>query len=552
MIEIICKEEQAKEDQNRKEGTVSLPKNIRQEGSPRGRHKIYLEDYVYTFLKNMAKSQENCAAVFLGKSQVEKDIRYTFISGLVECSAAVFQWDTICLDDSFWDYIYKEEKQYFPELQIVGWFLGKAGQIMELPPAAEAAHRKYFSGRDKLLMLMDILEEEECFFVYEQGYLQKREGYYIYYEKNLAMQEYMICKREEEQKLLEEQKAAKVMEEMPQMQADSAEEEQQEGSEEEFILDLEDLDEKKETSRKTDHEARAMIEQMRKQEKKAERKMKEGLVRQKKHSQDKIFAKSNLEEPKSKAEEALEAYRKTILERQSKNREPQNRRFLYTASSFFLVVISVIGITTINNYRKMQKVEEVLRVMNPEDSVPEDRNSQEDQELVVRSVESQISPLDETQSLQQNDRQKKENTAASEGNSGSKTGKDKKRADETAEEQPQHTEAQDDKEGADAKAEEPQTETGGTENEKENDTSSDTASGEAEAEAKENETKENETKETAGQIGEPRYYVVQQGDTLSTICDNVYKNKNMIQTLKELNGIEDGDKIFIGQRLLLP
>ena len=61
-------------------------------------------------------------------------------------------------------------------------------------------------------MLMDILEEEECFFVYEQGYLQKREGYYIYYEKNLAMQEYMICKREEEQKLLEEQKAAKVME----------------------------------------------------------------------------------------------------------------------------------------------------------------------------------------------------------------------------------------------------------------------------------------------------------------------------------------------------
>ena len=72
---------------------------------------------------------------------------------------------------------------------------------MELTPAVEAAHRKYFAGRDKILMLIDILEGEELFFIYEQGYLQKREGYYIYYEKNLAMQEYMSYKREEEKRL---------------------------------------------------------------------------------------------------------------------------------------------------------------------------------------------------------------------------------------------------------------------------------------------------------------------------------------------------------------
>ena len=104
MIEIICKDDPAKDNHNK--DTICLPKNIRQEGSPRGRHKIYLEDYVYTYLRNMAKEKEACAAVFLGKSQVEKDIRYTFISGLVECGAAVFQWDAICLDDSFWDYIF--------------------------------------------------------------------------------------------------------------------------------------------------------------------------------------------------------------------------------------------------------------------------------------------------------------------------------------------------------------------------------------------------------------------------------------------------------------
>ena len=188
MIEIINKEDSAKENWNQKEESIRLPKNIRQMGSPRGRHKIYLEDYVYTYLRTTSKDKESCAAVFLGKSQVVKDIRYTFIKGVIECSEVVFQWERISLDDSFWDYIYKEEKQYFPDTEIVGWFLGRAGQAMELSPMVEAAHRKYFAGRDKVLMLMDILEGEELFFVYEQGYLQKREGYYIYYEKNLSMQ----------------------------------------------------------------------------------------------------------------------------------------------------------------------------------------------------------------------------------------------------------------------------------------------------------------------------------------------------------------------------
>ena len=52
-------------------------------------------------------------------------------------------------------------------------------------------------------MLMDVLEGEETFFIYDQGYLQKREGYYIYFEKNLPMQEYMIHKKEEELRMEE-------------------------------------------------------------------------------------------------------------------------------------------------------------------------------------------------------------------------------------------------------------------------------------------------------------------------------------------------------------
>lgn len=200
MIEIICKENQQEEEE------VKLPKNIRQVGSPDGRHKIYLEDYVYTYLKNNARANRRSAAVLFGKSTVSQDIRYTFISGALECTQAVFQFENIYLDESFWEYIYMEEKEKFPDTEVIGWFVGEWGEGLELSPAIEAAHRKYFAGREKLLMLMDSAEEEERFYVCEQGYLQKREGYYIYYEKNTAMQE-MFVKSSMEEPISEAEKA---------------------------------------------------------------------------------------------------------------------------------------------------------------------------------------------------------------------------------------------------------------------------------------------------------------------------------------------------------
>ncbi len=58
MIEIICKDDSEKTAQEREDGNVFLHKNIRQVGSPRGRHRIYMEDYVYTYFRNEAKNQD--------------------------------------------------------------------------------------------------------------------------------------------------------------------------------------------------------------------------------------------------------------------------------------------------------------------------------------------------------------------------------------------------------------------------------------------------------------------------------------------------------------
>ena len=76
-------------------------------------------------------------------------------------------------------------------------------------------------------------------------------------------------------------------------------------------VSLKKPEQKNDSPRTTERDARIMLEQMRRQEKKTERKMREGAIRHKAAPQDKIFSKNNLEEPKTQAEEALDAYLQT-------------------------------------------------------------------------------------------------------------------------------------------------------------------------------------------------------------------------------------------------
>lgn len=530
MIEIVCKDRLQEE-----EGKVCLPKNIRQIGSPRGRHKIYIEDYVYTYLRNMAQKKESCAAIFLGKGQIVKDIRYTFISGAIECGSLVFQWDSICLDDSFWKCIEEEKKQYFPEKEMVGWFLGKTGQAMELTSVVEAAHRKYFSGRDKVLMLMDILEEEEVFFIYDQGYLQKREGYYIYYEKNLPMQEYMIQKREEisgeDRPWIEETQQGE-------RSAQRKEVCQEVSDQTEMVLQSEETGQGNPEDRKQqepgsetgkDQEVNLGAEAGKDQE------AEPGAG-----SQEKIFAKSNLEEPKTQAEEALESYRHMILERQGRQAERQNRKFLYTASSFFLVAVCVLGITTINNYRKMQEVEDVLHVMSHKES---QENRSQEEGPVVESVMSQVDPLEkdgETPSSPEaaQGTDKPEESSMETGQAAEVPGETVQGTDKPTENSGQASQPAESASEAGEGADKPAENAGETEQDAEN--------------AGAGNSSEESAETSAAQSQETRYYTVKPGDTLGSICISVYHDQRMMAKVCEANGIENGDKIYVGQRLLLP
>lgn len=445
MIEIINRENQQEEQE------INLPKNIRQVGVPKGRHKIYMEDYVYNYLKNQAGRSYKCAAVLLGKSDVNKDMRYTFINGVIECSQAVFQFENICLDESFWEYISVEQKEHFPGSLVVGWFVGEQGGGIELSSAVESAHRKYFAGRDKVLMQMDVKEEEEIFYIYEQGYLQKREGYYLYFEKNPAMQEYMVRKKEESLKQPPELK---------------------EEAESNFLK--ENIDEP--------------LPEL--------------------SGNEKIFVKSSFEEPLSEAEKALQNYRKMMIEKRGHKVERHNKRFLYAATSFFMIALCIVGITTINNYHKMKQMENVLYVMqeSKEDTVKKEKES----DLIVESIASEVKTLDE-QKKEKKKEQKEENEAqAKERKADKQEAKSKEREEIKQEEQPK------------------------TEQSKE-----------------EQEDDAQKSKETQAPA-ETRCYIVRTGDTLESICRKFYQDKSMMEALCQINGIENGNQIQAGQKLILP
>ena len=50
----------------------------------------------------------------------------------------------------------------------------------------------------------------------------------------------------------------------------------------------------------------------------------------------------------------------------------------------------------------------------------------------------------------------------------------------------------------------------------------------------------------------PQYYVVRKGDTLRTICYEIYGDYSRVEEICQWNQIENPDNILYGQKLLLP
>lgn len=173
--------------------SFEMPKNIRQVGKSNAVKKIYVEDYVMTFIRQLTGGDFSGykLAVLVGQCIKLENCRNIFISGAVEVRDIDTSGD-IAFTNDIWNAIYEDIKKYFSDVEIVGWFLGGPGYLLEDEEKILKIHVDNFAGPEKVLLTYDNMEREETFYCFENNRLCKQEGYYIYYEKNEEMQTYMI------------------------------------------------------------------------------------------------------------------------------------------------------------------------------------------------------------------------------------------------------------------------------------------------------------------------------------------------------------------------
>ena len=181
-------------------------------------------------------------------------------------------------------------------------------------------------------------------------------------------------------------------------------------------------------------------------------------------------------------------FRTVIRERMEQNEKKQHSKFLYVASTFLVLVVFAIGITMMNNYDKMTGVQETLNVIS--NSVLNNKEEEkEPEEDLLDLEEEEPEILDEEEELE---------------------------PDELGEDTSQGILEEEDIPEEDV----------------------------PDLEQPEEEVNDIPTTENI--------YIVQKGDTLDTISKETYGDTSRVEEICKMNGLEDGNLIFIGQKLLLP
>lgn len=169
-----------------------LPKNIRQIGEPGQGLKVLIEDYAYTFLHQLAQENLTCirTAVLVGRAEADAGL---YIQGAIEIDMG--QEPKGWFSHEHWRMIFKEVQDWFEGLEIVGWYMANPGFPTILTEELRSLHQRNFSGNHYVFFQMDVLENEEVFYMRGDSGLSPLCGYYIYYEKNERMQAYISQKK---------------------------------------------------------------------------------------------------------------------------------------------------------------------------------------------------------------------------------------------------------------------------------------------------------------------------------------------------------------------
>ena len=218
---------------------------------------------------------------------------------------------------------------------------------------------------------------------------------------------------------------------------------------------------------------------------------------------------------------AAKDFRNMVRTRNGRQRQKKTGSLMYAVSACLVLVLIVMGVSMVNNFDKMRSVQTTLDNLSA--GAPETVETSGTVTAVTPEEEDGTGDTSDTsveadsgEEEQSTDAQAEEQT--DQGESG------------TAESESGDTSAQDEASAQDELSVE----------------SSSDAVSDTDAETSDS------SSQSSGENGSDGVYVVEKGDTLAIISRKMYGDISHVDAICRMNGIEDGDLIYVGQKLLLP
>lgn len=155
-------------------------KNLKQIGTPREENKIYIENVAYETIKE-STYKEKRVFVLMGHTERMTGRYATFIEAVIPVREIEFVGKSPRWTNATWSEVFREIKRLYEDMIIVGWAVDIKGMAPKVTPEIERVHREHFGGVHQLLLLMDTMQQEECFYVYKENKLSAKDGFYIYH-----------------------------------------------------------------------------------------------------------------------------------------------------------------------------------------------------------------------------------------------------------------------------------------------------------------------------------------------------------------------------------
>lgn len=175
-------------------GSFEFPSNVKQIGSIDDNMKVYIEDYAYKYICQYARAETHSEkiGVLIGEYiEVDKQ-NIVLISGFIQGKYSDNINGVLTFTDKTWEYIKTRQDRYYRNFEIVGWLHTQPGNGVSISEDDKRFHEENFIEQYQVLFLVDSIEKIDCFFVWDNEKLRQLNGYFIYYDKNDCMREYMI------------------------------------------------------------------------------------------------------------------------------------------------------------------------------------------------------------------------------------------------------------------------------------------------------------------------------------------------------------------------